>query len=74
MYASNVGVLTLLPPEAFMINARYNEQEVGMTGTGYNTTWRTVFIILSCKLTLVKIGASKGTGGLTVDCRHGVLL
>ncbi len=51
-----------------MINASYNEQEVGMTGTGYNTTWRTVFIILSCKLTLVKNGAKIGTGGLTGIC------
>ncbi len=57
-----------MPPEEFMINASYNEQEVSMTGKGLNTTWRTVFIQLSCKLTLVKIGAKIGTGGLTGMC------
>ncbi len=57
-----------MPPEEFMINASYNEQEVGMTETGLNTTWRTVFIQLSCKLTLVKIGAKIVPGGLTDIC------
>ncbi len=61
-------MLTLLPPEAFMIHASYNEQEGGMTGTGLNTTWRTVFIQLSCKLTLIKIGVKIGIGGLTGIC------